>query len=87
MSEEGDCGWRVAAGNDDNAMGSRIDKETYASGPRPRKRSHPGVTLSSLRLSENLGSMYVYPSPALEQSTSNGLTVVAAEIVHVDVVC
>ena len=78
----------VTAENEANAMSSRIDKVTYASGPWPRKRWHPGVTLSSLRLPpKSLGSTYVYPSPALEQSTSNGLTVVAAEIVHVDVVC
>ena len=69
------------------AMSARIDKVTYASDPWPRKRWHPGVTLISLRLPKSLGSTYLYPSPAFEQSTSDGLTVVAAEIVHIGVVC
>ena len=87
---QGDCGGRVTAENEDNAMRSRIDKVTYASGPWPRKRLHPGVTLSSLRLPglpKSLGSTYLYPSPALEQSTWDGLTVVTAGIVQTNVVC
>ena len=80
----------MTAENEDKAMSSHIGKVTYANGPLPRKKSHPGFTLSSLRLSKNLGSMYVYPSPAFEQSTlvvANGLAVVPAEIVHINVVC
>ena len=71
-------------------MSSHMDIETHASAPWPRKRWHPGFKLSSLRLPKSLGSMYLYPSPALEQSTlvvANGLTVVAAEIVHINAVC
>ena len=66
---QGDCGARVTAENEDNTMRSRIGKVTYASVPWPRKRWHPGVTLSSSRLPKSLGSTYLYPSPALEQST------------------
>ena len=84
---QGDYGGRATVENEDKAMSSRIDKVTYASDPWPRKRWHPGVTLRSLRLPKSLGSTYLYPSPAFEQSTSNGLAVVAAETVHIDVVC
>ena len=83
-------GW-VTAENDDKEMNSQIDKGTYASAPLPpRKKKHPGFTLSSLRLAKSLGSMYLNPSPALEQSTlvvPNGLTVVVADIVHINTVC
>ena len=44
---QGDCGGRVTAENEDKAMSSRIDKVTYENGPLPRKKSHPGFTLSS----------------------------------------